>query len=547
MIKFNKKYIYNSTIKSLFNKIYKNYPKNIFLSNSHILNKQKIIEYTYEDVKTKINNNNLFFLENNFFIGDRIAIMVGNSPEFFILKLSLNYYGLSCVPINMDLSSNEIVFILNNSNSKFLICLEHNVLHIKNTILKKLKKKIGLLTLNSNNELKLLLKSRISKNIITKKLNSKSESSILYTSGTTGFPKGCILSHEYEINAGYSYAKKKGLISFKIGKERLYNCLPVHHVNSGVLSFFAMMITANCQIQSERFSVKDFWKDINKSKATIFHYLGVMASLLIKNKKNKIKINNCLRIGVGAGIEPTLHSKFEKRFGIPMIELWGMTEMVRCIYDNKKSRKIGKRCFGKISHGLETKVINKNGQEIFNSEGNFLIRFNKRSPKTGFFTMYNKNKIATRNAWKNGWFHTGDIVIKDKSGNHFFVDRAKNIIRRSGENISSAQVEQSLLNLKYVVNCSVLPMNHRYYEEEVFAFIILSYNTKKNISTAKTILRELNIFLAYFKLPCYIKFVDSLPLTSSQKPNRSELKKLMLSLKQGEYFNLEEYKRKLKK
>ena len=115
--------------------------------------------------------------------------------------------------------------------------------------------------------------------------------------------------------------------------------------------------------------------------------------------------------------------------------------------------------------------------------------------------MYNKNKIATRNAWKNGWFDTGDIVVKDKAGNHFFVDRAKNIIRRSGENISSAEVEQALHNMKYVVNCSVLPIKHKYYEEEVFAFIVVSKKIKKNISVAKTILREMNAFLAISNYP----------------------------------------------
>ena len=158
----------------------------------------------------------------------------------------------------------------------------------------------------------------------------------------------------------------------------------MHHVNSGILSFFAMLITANCQIQAERFSVKNFWKDIKLSNATVFHYLGVMAPLLLKNKKNKIENKNSLRIGVGAGIEPSLHKKFEKRFKVPMIELWGMTEMVRCIFDNEKNRKIGTRCFGKATHGLETKVINKNGNEIFNSEGEFLIRFNNKNLKLVF-------------------------------------------------------------------------------------------------------------------------------------------------------------------
>ena len=126
---------------------------------------------------------------------------------------------------------------------------------------------------------------------------------------------------------------------------------------------------------------------------------------------------------------------------------------------------------------------------------------------------------------ENGWFITGDIVIKDKKGNHYFVDRAKNIIRRSGENISSAEIEQSLLKLKYIVNCCAIPIFHRYYEEEVFAFIVVSKEIKRNIITAKNILKEVNESLAYFKLPCYIKFINSLPLTSSQKNKQRRIKK----------------------
>ena len=546
MLNNNKKYIYNSTIRSTFNSVCKKYPENILLSSSFINNKKSMREFTFKDVKKYINQNIVFFKENKIYLGDRIAVMVGNSPEYFILKLSLNYYGLSCVPINMELSINEIQYILKNSSSRYIICLKKDLNNIKSLFFKK-KIKISVISLNSNNDLALEVNSGFKKKLSIKRLCSRTESSILYTSGTTGKPKGCVLTHEYEINAGYSYAIKKGLISFNKGKERLYNCLPVHHVNSGILSFFAMLITANCQIQAERFSVKNFWKDIKLSNATVFHYLGVMAALLLKNKKNKIENKNSLRIGVGAGIEPSLHKKFEKRFKVPMIELWGMTEMVRCIFDNQKSRKIGKRCFGKVTYGLETKVINKYGNEVLNSEGEFLIRFNKQKPKTGFFSMYNKNASASKAAWKNGWFITGDIVIKDKKGNHYFVDRAKNIIRRSGENISSSEIEQGLLKLNFIVNCCVMSIFHRYYEEEVFAFIVLSKEIKKSIITAKNILKEANESLAYFKLPCYIKFMNSLPLTSSQKTNRGELKKIMLSYDKNDYFNLEDFKRGLKK
>ncbi len=545
IFKKEKKYLNQSTIKSVFAKIFRKYPNNIFLSSGFINEQDPGRKYSYKEVHKLININISLFKEYNLKIGDRVAVMVGNNPEFFILKFSLNCAGLSCVPINHELSAHEIKYIFLDASPKFIIFSKKYENNIEKCINIMNKVKFGLIRFH-NNKLYFLEKCKKKTSKSFKKIKPNSESSILYTSGTTGKPKGCVLTNEYEINAGYSYALKKGLISFKIGREKLYNCLPVHHVNSGVLSIFAMLITANCQIQAERFSVNNFWNDNRLTESTVFHYLGVMVPLLLKNK-GAHKVNKRLRIGIGAGIEPSLHDKFEKKFNVLMIELWGMTEMVRCIFDHEKNRKTGKRCFGRVISGLETKVIDQSGNELINSKGSFLIRFNNKTPKKGFFLKYNKNPTATRKAWRGNWFHTGDIAVKDHNGYHYFVDREKNIIRRSGENISSTEVEQSLLNIDMILSCAILPKNHKYYQEEVFAFIVLKHGVKKNKSTAKGILEKLITKLAYFKLPCYIKFINTIPLTSSQKNNRNSLKEKINKYKKNEYFDLEDLKRKLKK
>ena len=537
----SKLFIENNTIKDISDLLFKKFKNNILLEDPRKKHNQSINSYSFNDVSNYVDIYSSYFKKANINRKDRVAIIVGNIPEFFILKVALNYNGISCVPLNYELNISELKYIIEHSKTKHLIC--------KNQYLDKLKDilkdtKVGLSIFNRN-KLTLLIESNKIKNKNDNLLKTTDEASLIYTSGTTGRPKGCILSHFYEINAGYSYSLKRGLISIKSSKEKIYNCLPVHHVNSGILSFYAAFLTGNTQIQAKRFSVSSFWKEIKYSNATIFHYLGVMVPLLLKQRKIKEEKNNNLRLGVGAGIEPYFHNIFEKRFKIPMIELWGMTEMVRCIFDHKKNRKIGKRCFGKPDDSLETRVINSSRKSVLNEEGELIIRQSKSTPKKGFFDGYFRDKTATNKAWKNNWFHTGDIVKKDKKGYLYFVDRKKNIIRRSGENISAVEIEATLIGLEGIKNVAVCAYPHEIYEEEVLACIILKNNKNKNVKYAKSILNNLNKKLTYFKLPAYIYFTDSLPITSSQKIMKKDLLKKIKEEKNRNFYDLSELKRKL--
>ena len=540
----NKQFIENKTIKDISDISFSKFSDNDFLCSPSNKSNTKVRNYSYSDVKNLLLKYTSYFKSLNLKHSERVSVIVGNIPEYFIIKLSLNYIGLSCVPLNNELTLDEIAFIVKHSESKLIIANNMHINNIKKIIL-KIKKKVGL-SLFEKNTITTVIKIKRNNLYKNTKITPSDEASLLYTSGTTGKPKACILSHFYEINSGYSYAIKKGFISIKREKERLYNCLPVHHVNSGVLSFYAILITGNCQIQSKRFSAKSFWEEIKYSKATIFHYLGVIVSILLKQKYKEIEINNCLRLGVGAGIEPSLHNKFEKRFNIPMIELWGMTEMVRCIYDHRKSRVIGKRRFGKADTTLEVKIINNEGKAVINKEGELLIRYSKANPKKGFFSGYYKNKKATEEVWKNNWFHTGDVVIKDQKDYLYFVDRKKNIIRRAGENISAAEVEAALLALEIVKNCAVIAFPHEIYEEEVLAFIVVKGSKNFGKVKAQNILNLLIKKISYYKLPGYIQFTNSIPITSTQKIVKSELLKKIKLEDKSRLFDLCDYKKLLK-
>ena len=136
----------------------------------------------------------------------------------------------------------------------------------------------------------------------------------------------------------------------------VFNPLPAFHINAGIVAFFGVMLTGNCLIQPQRFSARTWWKDIGESRATVFHYLGVVIAVLLADRSAGPEVLGHLRVGVGAGVEPALHVEFERRFGIPLIEVWGMTEMCRVMSMWQEPRRIDTRAFGRARDDLEVQV-----------------------------------------------------------------------------------------------------------------------------------------------------------------------------------------------
>jgi crotonobetaine/carnitine-CoA ligase len=149
--------------------------------------------------------------------------------------------------------------------------------------------------------------------------------------------------------------------------------------------------------------------------------------------------------------------------------------------------------------------------------GELLVRFAGPNPRKGFFSGYLKEPAATEAAWRNGWFHTGDAVRQAKDGMLYFVDRRKNIVRRSGENISAAEVEEAIITHPSVNTVAVLPIEDELRDEEVMACVVLLADTVGDKTTAESIFDHCREQLAYYKVPGWIVFRDTLPVTTTTK------------------------------
>ncbi len=202
------------------------------------------------------------------------------------------------------------------------------------------------------------------------------------------------------------------------------------------------------------------------------------------------------------------------------------------IVANHDPRHRGTQCFGRPGPESEVRVVLDDGTPApADQPGELLVRRAGPDPKRGFFREYLKDPQATSEAWEGGWFHTGDIVRQDSEGYLYFVDRKKNVIRRSGENISAVEVESVLLQHPAIANVAVAAIPDAVRGDEVFACIIPRPDAPADrAALARDIVSFCLTRLAYYKAPGYIAFVESLPLTSTQKIQRGALKEIVASL-----------------
>lgn len=444
--------------------------------------------------------------------GARAALLIGNRPEFYLHYLALNGLGISIVPLNPEARANETFYIIEHSEADFLVVSDH------------CRDAADAALAGAANALMIVDAGADQPEIPAPSADAgatipelSDEAAILYTSGTTGRPKGCLLSNRYFVEAGRFYASWQGRLDMETGKERLLNPLPLFHMNNLVVTTTALISRAGCNVMVDRFSPSRWWADCAELKATLIHYLGVMPALLLARPTEDVEREHCVRAGIGAGVDPKHHAAFEERFGFPLLELWGMTEVGRGFIDNFEPRQVGTRAFGRPAGTMRARVVDDAMNDVpVGTPGELLVQSEDEDPRRAFFSGYLKDEAASRAAWHEDWFRTGDVVRQDESGMLYFIDRKKNIVRRSGENIAAAEVEACLQAHPRVLQAAIIAVPDELREEEVFACIVLK-DGEGDAAMARTLFDWVYGQLTYFKAPGYVCFRKTLPTTGTQK------------------------------
>jgi acyl-CoA synthetase (AMP-forming)/AMP-acid ligase II len=509
------------------------------------------VDLTYEEMGTAVEATMEVYRRAGYGPGHHVALWLDSRDSFYLHWLTLNALGATVVPLGAELSVAEARLLLLRADIDLLVHLPE-----RSSTAREATAHVGdgLTSIATPDDFAANLLPRAS---TPRSADARVDAAaIVFTSGSTGEPKGCMLSNEYFLFFGRWYRDMGGRCELRPGRERLITALPLNHVNALAFSSMGMILTGGCIIQLDRFRSSTWWKTVNTTGATVMHYLGVMPAMLLQLPRQPDEKTHSLRFGIGGGVRAAHHSAFEDRFAVPLIEAWAMTETggAGTLSTHVGPRNIGSGCIGRPSpRYAEATLAGENGAPVSGrlcpGEGELLVRASGDDPRRGFFSGYYKDPDATAAAWQHGWLHTGDLARRDAEDRYFFVGRRKQIIRRSGENISAAEVEAALGADQRIKEAAVVAVPDELREEEVFACVVASADSTGSRELAEEILAAAAARLAYYKLPGYIAFVTALPVTATQKLRYGTVAELAAALirNQGpELFDVRDAKRNLR-
>jgi acyl-CoA synthetase (AMP-forming)/AMP-acid ligase II len=507
-------------------------------------------DITYAEMLQRVQERAQAFADSGYGPGLRVGLLLENRPVFIELWLALNSLGVSVVPINPDLRATEIRYLLQHSEMCLAIVLPERRTDVEQAV-EESSLQVSVIT--PADAVPRVTQERASIDSI----GNATECALLYTSGTTGNPKGCMLSNEYFLHSGDWYAETGGHISLQTDTERMLTPLPLFHMNAMAVSVTAMLTVGGCLILLDRFHPRSWWQSVRDSRATVVHYLGVMPSILMQAAAAATDRSHNVRFGFGAGVDKKLHAAFEERFGFPLIEAWACTETGSggVVSAHEEPRHVGTSCFGRPCNNVEVRVVDDTGADVASgTQGELLVRRAGSNPHYGFFSGYYKDAEATDELWRDGWLHTGDVVRQGADGSLYFIDRKKNVIRRSGENIAAVDVETVLNRHPGIAQCAAVAAPDELRGDEVAVFIVpdgADGNAGCSVSAADAEREAVEIVhwalaqMTYYKAPGLIAFIDELPVTATQKIKRGELKPLLQrTLAEGGFIDTRHLKKR---
>ena len=470
--------------------------------------------------------------------GDRVCLFLPNVPEFHYCWFGLSLLGAISVPVNVAYRRDEAAYIFDNAGAAAVVA-HHTLSDVAEAAARlspSVKHKLLVTTAleseagqsdSADTQGRAIDSGWVEFGSIMEAAGELNDlptvapdeiSMLVYTSGTTGNPKGVQVTHLMYVAAGQGFAHWTEASA----DDRFFTCLPFFHANAQYYSTMGALAAGATLVVAERFSASRFWEQVREADATVVNFIGMMMPVLSKQPESDLDRQNNVRLFYGSpAFSPEFLQAFQERFGTEIIVGFGMTET----------------CYGAIEKLGQERRPNSSGQPRLHPDPAFVNRIRIVSDDGNPVATGQPGEIAISNpavmpgywrneeqsdlALKNGWLHTGDLGWQDEDGFLYFVDRKKDVIRRRGENISSQEVEDVIKRHPTVLDCAVIAVPSELGEDEVKAYVTPRPPAAVDEATVVLWCAE---NLAYFKVPRYIEVRDELPRTPSLRVRKDLLR-----------------------
>lgn len=450
--------------------------------------------------------------------GDRIAVMLGNRVEWMVTWFAAVGCRATVVSMNPAAQQHDAGHVLRDSGARLVVTDDDHA-----ALFEQLREScptvddVLVVTGAEPDGLAGYVDEPIALDKLAAQVEAKDIANVYYTSGTTGVPKGCMVDHQYWLRFVDLFQRMYGMGP----EDRLVCCLQFFY-NDPPWHTLLSLTAGTALVVMRRFSVSRFWDVVRDNDVTLVFGIASTASLLLKAPPHPHDRDHKVRLVVHVGIPADLHAQLVERWGVPWVEGYGLTEtgLVVGMPLDRAEEMVGSGSIGLPCPEVDVLVADAHDRPVpTGAVGQILLK------APGLMSGYLNRPEATEEAMRGGWLHTGDLARADEQGYLYFQGRAKDIVRRSGENIAAAEVEQVLRSHPAVLEAAVIAAPDDLRGEEVHAVVVLVEGQSPAKTPESALVEYCAGRLAKYKVPRYLSFREGdFPRTPSMRVKKDEIR-----------------------